>query len=262
MPTSLTLRSAGEVTWLPLPATWPAGIAGGVSTRLGGVSPEPWRAMNVGSRVGDLPWRVAENLGRLSVATHVALDAAARIPLEHGARVRVVEAAGLAEPGDALVTRRRNLPLVLTVADCYPLLLASGSQAVALAHCGWRGAVQGIARSTVQALRAAAGGDVRQMHAWIGPGIGSCCYTLPLHDALRFPQAHRSRPTGPASDRAAVDIAGFLFDELHEVGLTSAQIGFAGVCTACHPELFFSHRRDNGKTGRMLAWIILGGDAG
>jgi polyphenol oxidase len=253
----LVLASAGGVVWLPPPAGWPARVVAGVSTRRGGISTAHLAALNLGTRVGDAAGSVEENLARLARAAGVPLAAAARVPLRHGALVHRVERSGTAPPGDGLVTTFAGLPLALTVADCYPLLLAAESRAVALAHCGWRGCAAGMGPAAVRALAEAAGLPPERLHAWVGPGIGPCCYHLPPEDARSFPERWRSPATGEAAGRELIDLAGFLEAELIEAGLAPERVAVSRLCTACRPDLFYSHRRDGGRTGRMLAWIML-----
>lgn len=256
---------------------------GGLSARAGGVSPVPWDSLDLGLRTGDDPARVAENLALLARATGVDLPRAARISLEHGARVRLATGSGMAGAGDALVTTLPGLPLALTVADCFPLFLAAPG-AVALAHCGWRGIAAGVAPATLAALCRAAGCDPSAARAWIGPGIGPCCYSLPEATACVFPEIARGAreesdaagggdsratagpaegaqaslggdPCRPSPTALAVDLAAWLRAQLAAAGIPAERIATSGLCTSCRAEWFYSHRRDRGKTGRMLAWI-------
>jgi hypothetical protein len=251
------LLRAGEVYWVPLPAGWSAGVTGGVSCRRGGVSPAPQDSLNVGTRVGDDPAHVATNVERLAQATGVPLPRAARLPLRHGAVAHVVERGGLGASGDALVTRVPGLPLALTVADCYPVFFAGSAQGVALAHAGWRGAHAGIASAALRALAAIAGLTPGALDAWVGPGIGPCCYDLPDEDAQRFPSRYRAPSRRGLAGRQSIDLAGFLEAELLAAGIAPERLTVSRLCTACRPDLFYSHRRDGGRTGRMLAWIML-----
>jgi YfiH family protein len=250
--------AAGAI-WVPLPGAAAIGVQGGCSTRRGGVSPPPWASLNLSARVGDEPSRIAENLTRLSHATGLALDRAARIPLAHGARVHAVAEPGWAPLGDALITPVVCLPLAITVADCYPLYLAAPGRALAIAHCGWRGLAAGIVGATADALAQSAGVTPRQLYAWIGPGIGPCCYDLSFDDADRFPTAcRRQSARASAAGRVAIDLAAFLALELRAVGIVDPNVVCMDRCTACESESFYSHRRDQGRSGRMLAWIVRG----
>jgi polyphenol oxidase len=250
-------RAGGE-RWLALPGA-ASGVRGGVSTRCGGVSPDPWLSLNLSMHVGDDPQRVAENLRRVSAASGVALDQAARIPLEHGTRVVTVTQPGMAPPGDALLTTRLGLPLAVTVADCLPIYLAAPGRAVAMVHGGWRGLAAGIVRAALDALAAAASTPRQDWHAWIGPGIGPCCYDLPRESAAHFRAVDPGQLAAAdrESGRLAVDLRRHALAELLAGGLAQAHVRSFGGCTACQPERFFSHRRDQGRSGRLLAWIVM-----
>ncbi|MBP7669538.1 MAG: laccase domain-containing protein [Candidatus Eisenbacteria bacterium] len=247
-----------DTGFLSAPADWTIGAAAGITTRRGGVSQGHLAEANYSLRVGDDPERVAENWRRIQAATGLPLVAAAGLALEHGVRVHEVDAPGGRLPGDGLVTTKRNLALALTVADCLPLALSAPQRGVALVHCGWRGIAAGIAERAVAALSRAAASPRDSLDAWIGPGIGPCCFTLSSDEAGAFPSArleHSSRSSS-ASRSVSVDLAGSLRDALSAAGLSHEKIRITRLCTSCEPERFYSHRRDKGETGRMLAWVV------
>jgi len=241
--------------WWPLPAPPRPTVSGGISTRCGGVSPPPWASLNCSTRTGDSPQRVATNVARLARATGVDFDVAARIALEHGIRVRCATRGGACGPGDALVTTRTGVTLALTVADCIPLYLVTPG-ALALAHCGWRGVRDGIVPAVLLALAQCDATPRDAWWAWIGPGIGPCCFYLPRRAASAFPSQHWQRhdETDPQRE-TRVDLAAIVRAALLEGGLRPRAVHSAAACTACRADLFYSHRRDRGRTGRMLAWI-------
>lgn len=255
-------RSQKGIAWVCHPHSWPDSVAAGLSTRRGGVSQGARESLNLGSRTGDDPRRIAENLRRLSLAVAAHLESAARIELQHGAEVRRATGPGSAGPGDVLVTRQSGLALALTVADCFPLFLVSENRGVALAHCGWRGILAGVVTAAVKDLVTLAGTEPRKLIAWIGPGIRSCCFTLPATLAARFPassaEAPRDADTAARGAGIHVDLAGTIAAQLSAAGLPSAGINTSDLCTSCRANLFYSHRRDDGRTGRMLAWIVAG----
>jgi purine-nucleoside/S-methyl-5'-thioadenosine phosphorylase / adenosine deaminase len=127
------------------------------------------------------------------------------------------------------------------VADCLPVAVA-GPGGVAILHCGWRGMAAGIVARGAEAVGAT--------HAAIGPGIGSCCYEV--GDGVL--DAFAGLGDGVASGRM-LDLPEVARRLLREAGVE--EVESAGLCSSCEEELFFSHRRDAGRTGRQagLVWL-------
>ncbi|HEY0280811.1 MAG TPA: polyphenol oxidase family protein [Solirubrobacterales bacterium] len=223
----------------------------GFGSRVGGVSEAPYDSLNIGVLTDDSDDAVVENRRRLAAA--VGFEPG-QVPI--GLQVHKADLAvhagpqvpsPFAEPGTALeevdghVVRRAGLaPLVLT-ADCLPVALA-GPGGVAMLHCGWRGLAAGIVARGAEAVEATS--------AAIGPGIGPCCYEV----GPEVLEAFADLGAGIASDRM-LDLTEAARRLLSRAGVSQAES--ADLCTSCNPDLFFSHRRDKGVTGRMgsLAWI-------
>lgn len=231
----------------------PAGTLGphraAVSHRGGGVSAGPFRSLNLGRSVPDSPDDVAVNERRLLAELGLP-DRVARLRLEHGARILAVTEPGMYGPADALVTDREDLVLWFTVADCYPLTITAGSWR-GHAHCGWRGTAAGLAEALCRELTAQADLPASEFRAWIGPGIGPCCYPVGPEVVAAFPPESMRRLEGDARPR--LDLGDDLARRLRASGLTGERIARSHACTACHPERFFSHRRDGSPSGRMAA---------
>jgi len=229
------------------------GFAHGFTTRAGGVSAAPWDALNLGGAVGDAPADVAENWRRLEAATGLGF---ARVRQVHGARaVRLDAACAPGEEADAVVSRARGVAAAVAVADCVPVLLADpDSGAVAAVHAGWRGTLAGAAEAGVRALEREAGASPARLLAAVGPSIGPCCYEISPELAARFAEALggelvHERPS------PHLDLWGSNRRVLERAGLRADRIEVLGRCTACERELFFSHRRDAGRTGRQVAYV-------
>jgi len=230
----------------------------GFSTRLGGVSAPPMDSLNLGLSTGDDRSRVLENR-RLAASALGLVAPPVLVNQVHGVDVAEVTEAGPAlERADALWTRTPGVSVGILVADCIPILLEDRrSGAVAAVHAGWRGAVAGIAARTVQTLVREIGSDPRDLVAVLGPGIGPCCFEV----GPEVVAALAVVPGGagglwhvpPGKTKAHVDVAGISARYLVSMGVTEMVV--TGPCTACEPELFFSHRRDRGQTGRMMAAI-------
>lgn len=146
---------------------------------------------------------------------------------------------GTREADGHVITRPGSVGLVF-VADCLPVALA-GPGGVAILHCGWRGLAGGIVARGVEAVDATA--------AAIGPGIGPCCYEVGDEVLAAF------AGLGDVAKGRMLDLTEVAQRLLREAGVE--RIEAAGLCTSCEPALFFSHRRDAGRTGRQagLVWL-------
>jgi YfiH family protein len=241
-------REAGGTRWLEADL---AGAMAVFSTRLGGVSEAPFDGLNLGVFTEDDRSFVVENRRRLAAALGFAPELVTIARQVHGAEL--VAHAGpqtpspFAEPGggiperDGHVTAEPALPLLVFVADCVPVAL-SGPGGVAMLHCGWRGLAAGIVARGAAAVGATA--------AAIGPSIGPCCYEV----GDEVLGAFAGLGEGIASGRM-LDLPEVARRLLGEAGVE--RIESSGLCTSCESDLFFSHRRDEGRTGRQagLVWL-------
>ncbi len=212
------------------------------STREGGVSEGPYASLNLGRATADEPERVNENRRRLCAEVAAEPDALAMNYQHHSADVLRARAGSRGEHGDGIWTDERGLPVLALAADCLPIALAraNGSRpALALLHAGWRGLLQGIVPAGVSAL---GGGTVA---AAVGPAIGPCCYEVGEDVADR---CRRAFGFGLYRD-GRLDLWTAAERALRAAGCV--RVDRVDLCTACSPERFFSHRRDDGITGRQ-----------
>jgi YfiH family protein len=212
------------------------------STREGGVSEGPYASLNLGRATADEPERVNENRRRLCAEIGAEPDALALNYQHHSANVLRARAGSRDERGDGIWTDERGLPMLALAADCLPIALAraNGSEpALALLHVGWRGLLEGIVPAGVSAL----GGHA--VAAAVGPAIGPCCYEVGEDVADRF---RRAFGFGLYRD-GRLDLWTAAERALRAAGCI--RVDRVDLCTACSPERFFSHRRDEGLTGRQ-----------
>jgi hypothetical protein len=230
------------------------GFRHGFTTREGGGSRGPFRSLNLSASVGDDPERVLENWERLRQATGLAF---ARVRQVHGCRV--VEADAGAEPGeeaDAVISAFPGVAASVSVADCAPVLIADPrSGSAAAVHAGWRGTLARVAAEGVRALVERHGARPSDLLAAIGPSIGPCCFEVSQDLAVRFRDELGAATGNPRNIGSRADL--WLANEqiLRGAGLARRRIEVLGRCTSCEDDVFFSHRRDQGRTGRHLAFI-------
>jgi YfiH family protein len=207
------------------------------------VSEGPYESLNLGILTDDVRSRVVEN--RELLLADLGLSDVAMGRQVHGVAIREwdsppEEGVELAEL-DGHVTRVPGLGLLVLVADCLPVALVGGGRA-AMLHCGWRGLAGGIVERALESFDAPPA-------AAIGPGIGRCCYEVGDEVLAEFAEYE-----GVAEGRM-LSLRAVARQKLEAAGVT--RIEDVDLCTSCRADLFFSHRRDAGVTGRQagIAWL-------
>ena len=243
---------------LPAPFRWEgdhitAALPGGrvlFSTRRGGVSTGPFASLNLGRKTADDGANVDANRDRLAAAVGLPRERFIYGIQVHGARVRrAIEPPGAGRPAveeDGQATALAGAAALVFVADCLPVLL-SAEGGVAALHGGWRGLAGGIVAEGVAALREL--GAEGPIAAAIGPGARGCCYEVgdEVHDAF-------AGVPGVRVGARNLDLAAVARHGLAEAGVDA--IHDTGLCTMCaDADLFFSHRRDGGVTGRQAGVV-------
>jgi polyphenol oxidase len=224
------------------------------TTRRGGVSVGPYESLNLGILTDDEPDRVAENRARLARAAGVDAGGVVMGWQVHGTDLREWDGpdpqAAYGQPGgkelprvDGHLTSVAGIGLLVLVADCYPVALSDGRKA-AMLHCGWRPLAGGIVEQGVATFDSPPA-------AAVGPGIGGCCYEVGPEVAERFADVPE------AVDGRMLDLRRVIQSKLTAAGVT--EIEHLDRCTSCEPDLYFSHRRDRGLTGRQGGLCVLTG---
>ena len=243
------------------------------STRQGGVSRAPYATLNLGMSVGDDPHAVEENRRRFFGTFDLQLSQVVRVKQVHSDGVLRVDESLVSRQGfprllldegyeyDALVTNLPDLALVVTTADCLPLLIHDPVRgAVAAVHAGWRSTAKRIAARAIEAMAAAYGTHPGDCRVAIGPGIRRCCYEVDtaVTDTMTIglpTWAEHAVATRPGHFR--LDLAGVNRAILQGAGVRPDRIADVRLCTACRRDLFFSHRAERPRTGRMMNLILL-----
>jgi YfiH family protein len=237
-----------------------------VSTRHGGVSPAPWESLNFSVRRGDTPARVAQNTHRLASGLRLDGQAIVTAAAIHGTGVAKVDAsdAGTKQANcDGLITDSVGLPLLLTFADCVPLVFYDRRRhALGLSHSGWRGTVNGMPAATLWAMQAAYGSDPADILVGIGPSIGPASYQVGQEvldlARVKLPDAETlfTWPDGPEAN-PFFDLWQANARQLVAAGVPPGQIEISGLDTARNTHDFFSHRAEQGRCGLFVAvaWL-------
>jgi YfiH family protein len=228
----------------------------GFSLRSGGVSVGKRASLDLGP-AGDAGPDVQENRARLARAAGLRPERLVLAEQVHGTRVVRGHPGELPE-ADALWTDARDTWIGIRTADCVPLLLCTeDASRVAAVHSGWRGTAGRIAAEAVATL-AREGVAAGALRAAIGPSIGVCCYEVSEDLALRFADEFGTDVVRRNCTRPHLDLRVAVRRTLVRAGVADAHIEDVPGCNACEAQRFFSHRRDQGGTGRHLAFIAPG----
>ncbi|MBI5526006.1 MAG: peptidoglycan editing factor PgeF [Deltaproteobacteria bacterium] len=210
--------------------------------------------MNFSRSVGDPPENVARNEDILREHLGAAGAPIVTVNQVHGTSVLIVEGGcGGGGDHDALVTARPRVLIGVKTADCTPVLLCEPvRKVVGAVHAGWRGTAALVAARSVDAMRSAFGCDPSDIVAVIGPSVGRCCYRVGDEVAKAFSKDLGGGFLSEENGGLFADLHGANRKALVLAGVRPSNIHVIDLCTACNPGLFFSHRRDGGKTGRHL----------
>ena len=258
----MPFRQAGTIRFFVFESLLDAALVQAIFTRQGGPSPDPWASLNVGGTVGDDQSRVGSNIERCFKAverdpatshdvwqSHSSTVVFAYSPRGEQDRVRA----------DILVSDTPEVTLFMRFADCVPIFLFDPvRRVVGLAHAGWLGTVRKAAAIAVKAMQDRYGSQPKDIRAGIGPSI--CREHYPVGPEV----VEQVRQTfGHAADEHLRRENGATHFDLWSAnkGLLQAagleSIEECGICTASHPEDWYSHRADRGQTGRFGALIAL-----
>lgn len=241
------------------------------STRIGGVSKDEFKSMNLNFKRGDDPEKVLDNYKIFCKAAGFDFNSLVSSSQDHNTFVRRVTSneCGIGitrehdiKSVDALITNEPGVTLVTHYADCTPLLFVDPEKkAIGLAHAGWRGTVGKIGEATVNKMIDEFGSDPSDIIAVIGPAIGACCYEV---DTPVYEEFASLTELKPAYFTKILGHGKYLIDlketnrrMLMEAGLLSINIEISDVCTKCNSGLLFSHRVSNGKRGGLIAMMSI-----
>lgn len=257
--------SASGVGFYISPLLEAAGVRHAFSTRQGGISPSPFDSLNLGNPSGcarqDDDERIQHNYQRLQAAIACAQSQRCWVHQVHGGDVVIAEKPDFENgvKADGLVTTVADHVLAIRVADCVPVLLTDQrGRTVAAIHAGWRGVMAGVIPAAIERMKELASGLMADgLLAAVGPCIGREAFEVGEEVVAEFERAFGAR--GPFERRdgwkGRIDLSLACRIQLRDAGIPEDRIDHTDRCTYRDADEFFSHRRENGVTGRMAALI-------
>jgi polyphenol oxidase len=226
------------------------------STRHGGISKSPYTSLNLGLFTEDKSENVQENRTRFFESLGIKASRIAHSYQIHRDKILKVTRCKAYEGYDALVTSNKNSFMSVTVADCVPVLVYdTKNQAVAAIHAGWKGTVADITAKTIQMMQVEFNTNPADCYAYVGTCIDESSFEVGEKVAELFAYDFKTLVKNGRKVKFFVDLKKANAAQLMKCGIPENQIEISSFSTVLDNQDYFSHRKEKGKTGRMMALI-------
>lgn len=242
------------------------GLQVGISTRQGGCSEPPFDTLNLGLHVSDENEKIVENRRRLAKKLNIELENWVCGEQIHQTNIAIVtskdKAKGVTEVENAIagcdgfILKEPGILCTAFFADCVPLYFFDPKTGwLGIAHAGWKGTVGRMAEKMVRKLEAM-GVNIHTLLVVIGPCIGTSFYEVDERVISKIPEEYREKVVYPTDNKhGLLDLKKLNHEILIQAGVPYENISVTKYCTFGDEKLFYSHRRDHGRSGRMLGFI-------
>jgi hypothetical protein len=237
------------------------------TTRLGGISREPYNSLNLAFHVGDEASNVLKNRSLLAQSLQFPVEKLTTSQQVHGCEACLIDKDSIGAgwdseekaipKTDSLVTMAKGAVLAMFFADCVPIVLVDvWGRVGGIAHAGRKGLLAGIGQKFVSFASQASVISPENFWCWIGPSIGACCYEVSEEVANKF-AAKFPGSIKRVEGRPKLDLKFVSRMQLLKAGVKLENIWISPHCTSCQDKLYFSYRRDGNKTGRQAALVSI-----
>ncbi len=265
---TFTLTRRGTMQYIECRALDECGsITHGFCTRWGGTSEERLTDFNFGVQVGDSEEHLEHNRERLRTAFDLPRDNPATVSQVHGDRLLIIDEttqrldSTAYLPYDGILTAVQGIAIGIKTADCVPLLIADRmKRIIGVVHAGWRGTASGIAPNAIERMIHVFASDPNDIIVAIGPSIGPCCYEVDasvFHAFDNTPAQQRAFTPGRRAGKWMCNLPAANRLQLLHTGIPPENIFSADICTSCRHDIFYSHRAEEGNTGRQISFLML-----
>lgn len=236
------------------------------TTKAGGISKSAYRGLNLSFKVGDKKEDVLRNKNILGQSLKINLEKVVTCKQVHGNRVLVAKSDTDCKnfkdyEADALITNLVNVPIAVFTADCLSIFILDPiNKVIGIVHAGWKSTFENISAKVLEAMQKEYQANPNYYQVALGPCIKECCYQISLKLAEKFINNFPDlSPEIVVQKNKAYYLNLTLINKelLLKAGVKESNIAISKYCTSCHSDYFFSHRRDKGKTGRMMSIMYL-----
>jgi hypothetical protein len=235
-----------------------------VTTRAGGLSPSPYKSLNLGINTDDKPSNIISNHDTVSRALNfdlsflissIQVHKDRTLCLKQKPKHKESKAPGVCYKGfDSIITDQNGITIMIRIADCVPVILYDPkSKVLAVVHAGWKGTLSEITIKTIHQMKKQFGCFPADIKAGIGPAIGKCCFSVNREVAEKFTEKLEGSEYFVSQNNSSsyIDLKKANRIQMILAGLKEKNIEISELCTSCSSDIFFSHRREKGRTGRF-----------
>lgn len=224
-------------------------VVHGISTRIGSVNDFNF---NLGNFSNSSEKQIQKNRDNFFKALGIDKNRVVFQQQVHSDKFSFVTEPGLIKENDALVTNQKNLFLVVTIADCIPILFYDDQNKIAgVVHSGWRGTQSQILLKTIEFCKNEFNLSLKHTYFYFGPSICKDCFEVDEDVAVKFDQQFVSRK----GNKFLVNLPEINLKYLLDSGFKKENIHISKLCTFEMSNLFHSYRRDKENSGRIFGVI-------
>jgi len=258
----LPTHSKRDISYYTFSALDHYNLVHGVFMRYGGVSPKPWSSLNLATSVGDSRESVIENRRRITKCLLLQEDSIFDVWQVHSNRViHAEDSRKLDQPhqkADSIITNKPNVTIMMLFADCVPIMLYDPKNNVAaLAHAGWQGTLNGVVGETVKSMQEKYACKPEDLVACIGPSICVDHYEIGKDVAEEVERSFNNTEQILIKKDGKIHLDLRVANQIILKKYGVKKIQNSNICTACNTSDWYSHRAEEGKTGRFAAVITV-----
>jgi len=207
---------------------------------------------NLSKHVGDTDENIKQNRDRFFGALGIPQENLVHANQVHSNTIRLVNEPGTYKETDGFITSKTGLFLVISIADCMPVMLYDKrNNVVANIHAGWRGTQKKIVSRAMEILTDEFNSKPEDISAFLGPCISKKNFEVGEEVAEMFDPQFVEKMSGCYyADLTAENIS-----QIKTFGIRDEQIETSRICTYSESETMHSYRRDGERSGRMFAVI-------
>ncbi|PHR54074.1 MAG: hypothetical protein COA44_14470 [Arcobacter sp.] len=231
------------------------------STKEDGFSLKPFSQNNLAYHVNDNPKHVFQNHQHFALYLQYDLKKLVHMNQVHGNSISIIDKStdlNHIPKCDALITQEKNIPLMVMVADCIPILLYDPiKEIIAVVHAGRAGVFNKILIKTINKMTSNFKTDAKDLLVVLGPSIKECCYDVDMQIKVEAIKHNYGYSINEKKDSYYLDLVSIIKEQLKELHIENKNIEISNYCTSCNNKLFFSYRADKNITGRFCGLLML-----